>query len=127
METKNRVELVGHVGRDPELLQLESGTKLAKFSLATNELFKNTRDEWVDHTTWHRIVAWGKMADWVMATVSKGIKLEVVGTIKTNTFTTAEGVKKYFTDIRCDEFKIVEQSEAVTEDENKDPKESKAS
>lgn len=127
MDTKNRVELVGHVGRDPELLLLESGTKLAKFSLATNELFKNTRDEWVDHTTWHRIVAWGKMADWVMATVSKGTKLEVVGSIKTNTYTTQEGVKKYFTDIRCDEFKIVEQTENESEDEVPDSKKPQAS
>lgn len=107
MESKNRVELIGHVGGTPEILNLESGKKLVKFSIATNEIFQNSQGEWVNDTTWHRIVAWEKMADLIGENVEKGQKVELVGKIKTRSFVAPDGIRRYYTDIRCDEFKLL--------------------
>lgn len=111
METKNRVELIGHVGGTPEILTLESGKKLMKFSIATNEIYQNSQGEWINDTTWHRIVAWDKMADLIGEQVTKGQKMELVGTIKTRSFVAPDGIRRYYTDIRCDEFKLLEKAE----------------
>lgn len=107
METKNRVELIGHVGGNPEIVHLESGKKLVKFSIATNEIFQNSQGEWINDTTWHRIVAWEKMADLIGELVGKGQKIELIGKIKTRNFVAPDGIKRYYTDIRCDEFKLL--------------------
>ena len=59
---KNKVQLIGHLGNNPEIITLESGKKLAKFSLATNETYKNSSGQKVTDTQWHYIVAWNKTA-----------------------------------------------------------------
>ena len=60
---KNKVQLIGNLGNDPEIVMLENGSKLAKFSIATNETYKNASGEKVTDTQWHNIVAWGKLAE----------------------------------------------------------------
>ena len=60
---KNKVQLIGHLGQDPEIVNLEGGNKLAKFSIATTDSYKNANGEKVDDTQWHNIVAWGKTAE----------------------------------------------------------------
>lgn len=107
MDTTNRVELIGYVGRDPEIVNLENGKKLAKFALATNEFYQNSGGEWITNTTWHRIVAWGHLADLIENLISKGQKMQIIGKIKTNVFEATDGTKKYYTDIRCDEFRLM--------------------
>ena len=57
---KNKVQLIGNVGNEPEITNLESGKKVAKFSIATNEFYKNSKGEKEQDTQWHNIVAWGK-------------------------------------------------------------------
>ena len=60
---RNKIQLIGNLGNDPEIVILENGTKLAKFSIATNESYKNAKGEKVTDTQWHNIVIWGKQAE----------------------------------------------------------------
>ena len=60
---RNKVQFIGNLGNDPEMVNLDSGKKLAKFSLATNETYTNAHGERITNTDWHNIVAWGKTAD----------------------------------------------------------------
>ena len=74
---KNRVQLIGHLGMDPEIKTLESGKKLAKFSLATNDFYKNAKGEKVEETEWHNIIAWNKTAELVENFLAKGKEVAI--------------------------------------------------
>jgi single-strand DNA-binding protein len=100
---KNKVQLIGHLGQDPEITTLENGNKLAKFSMATSESYKNAQGEKVDDTQWHNIVAWGKTAEIVESYLSKGKQVAVEGKLTHRSYETKEGEKRYITEIRCNE------------------------
>jgi len=100
---KNRVQLIGNLGQDPEIVTLESGSKLAKFSLATSDYYKNAEGEKVEDTQWHNIVAWGKTAEIVESYLTKGKQVAIEGKLIHRTYETKEGEKKYFTEIKCNE------------------------
>ena len=100
---KNRVQLIGRVGQDPEIVNLECGRKLAKFSIATNENYTNTKGEKVENTDWHRIVAWGKTADIIGQYVNKGKEIAVEGKLTTRSWEDKEGKKHYVTEVVCNE------------------------
>lgn len=100
---RNRVQLIGRVGQDPEIINLESGKKVAKFSLATNENFTNTKGEKVENTDWHNIVAWGKTAEIIEKFVNKGKEIAVDGKISTRSWEDKDGNKRYITEIICSE------------------------
>ena len=76
---RNKVQLIGNLGNDPEIIMLENGTKLAKFSIATNESYKNAKGEKVTDTQWHNIVAWGKLAEITEGFLSKGKEVMIEG------------------------------------------------
>lgn len=96
----NKVILVGNVGRAPELKALPSGTHLAQFTLATNEpRFKDQNGE--PHTEWHKIVAWGKLAELCDQYVNKGRQLYIEGRIRTRSWE-QDGQKKWFTEVHAD-------------------------
>ena len=76
---KNRVQLIGNLGNDPEIVNLDGGSKLAKFSIATSESYKNAQGEKVEETQWHNIVAWGKTAEIVENYLAKGKQVAVDG------------------------------------------------
>jgi single-strand DNA-binding protein len=96
----NKVILVGNVGKDPEVRYSPSGTPVAKFSLATNERFKDRNDEWQERTEWHSIVAWQRLAEIVGEYVSKGSKLYVEGKIQTSSWEDRQsGERKYRTEV----------------------------
>lgn len=100
---KNKVQLIGNLGQDPEIVTMENGTKLAKFSLATTESYKNAKGEKVDDTQWHNIVAWGKTAEIVENYLLKGKQVAVEGKLTHRSYETKEGDKRYITEIRCNE------------------------
>ncbi|KAA2218942.1 MULTISPECIES: single-stranded DNA-binding protein [Maribacter] len=100
---KNKVQLIGNLGQDPEIVTMENGTKLAKFSLATTESYKNAKGEKVDDTQWHNIVAWGKTAEIVENYLTKGKQVAVEGKLTHRSYETKEGDKRYITEIRCNE------------------------
>lgn len=98
----NKVILVGNTGRDPEVKYLDNGVALAKFTLATNERYKNKNGENVKNTEWHNIVLWNKLAEIAEKYVNKGDMLYIEGKIRTRSYDDKEGNKKYFTEIRGD-------------------------
>ena len=99
---RNKVQLIGNLGNDPEIIALESGRKLAKFSLATNESYKDVNGEKQTKTDWHNIVAWGKTAEIIEKYVTKG-KEVAVGKLTTRNYETKEGEKRYITEVVCNE------------------------
>lgn len=95
----NKVILVGNLGKDPEIRVIESGRKVANFSLATTETYKDKNGERVDQTEWHNIVFWGPIADVIEKYLKKGSRIYVEGKIRTRSYDDKEGVKKYITEI----------------------------
>ena len=108
---RNRVQLIGNPGMDPEIKNLDNGNKLAKFSLATNEQYKNAKGEKVTDTQWHNIVAWGKAAELVEKFVRKGKEIGVEGKLTTRSYETKEGEKRYVTEVVLNEFLLLQNKE----------------
>lgn len=100
---RNKVQLIGNLGQDPEVVNLDGGSKLAKFSIATNETYKNTKGERITETQWHNIVVWGKLADVVEKFLIKGSEVAVEGKLIHRTYETKEGEKRYVSEIKCNE------------------------
>ena len=100
---RNRVQLIGNLGADPEIVNMESGTKLARFSLATNDTYQNSQGEKVTDTQWHNVVAWGKTAEIVEKYLVKGKEVAVEGKLVNRSFENSEGVQRYVTEVRCNE------------------------
>ncbi|MGB2685509.1 MAG: single-stranded DNA-binding protein, partial [Olleya sp.] len=96
-------QLIGNLGQDPEIINLESGKKLARFTLATNESYKNTKGEKITDTQWHQIVAWGKTADIIEKYVVKGKEVAIDGKLTTRTWEDKDGMKRYTTEVVCNE------------------------
>src|SRR5437016_1100735 len=96
----NKVILVGNLGKDPEVKYTPTGVPVAKFSLATNERFKDKGGEWQDRTEWHSIVAWQRLAEIVGEYVKKGSKVYIEGRLQTSSWEDKQsGEKKYRTEI----------------------------
>ena len=100
---RNSVQLIGNLGQDPEIVNLESGNKLAKFSIATTDSYNNSKGEKIEDTQWHNIVAWGKTADIVENYLVKGKQVAIVGKLMHRSYETKEGEKRYITEIKCNE------------------------
>lgn len=96
----NKVILIGNLGKDPEVKYTPSGTPVAKFSLATNEKYKDKGGEWQERTEWHNIVAWQRLAEIIGEYVKKGSKLYIEGRLQTSSWEDKQsGEKKYRTEI----------------------------
>jgi single-strand DNA-binding protein len=100
---KNKVQLIGNLGQDPEVVNLDSGNKLAKFSIATNETYRNSKGEKVTDTQWHNIVVWGKLAEVVEKFLIKGSEVAVEGKLIHRSYETKEGEKRFVSEIKCNE------------------------
>jgi single-strand DNA-binding protein len=98
----NRVILIGNLGKDPEIRNLEGGVKKASFSLATSETYKGKNGEKVDQTEWHNIVLWRGLAEVAESYLKKGNTIFVEGKIKTRDYTDKDGNKRYITEIVAD-------------------------
>jgi len=100
---KNKVQLIGHLGKTPEIKALEGGKKMAKFTMATNDSYRNAKGEKVEETQWHNIVAWGKLAGIAEKYLTKGKEIAIEGKLITRPYNDKEGNKKYFTEIWANE------------------------
>lgn len=98
---KNKAELIGNVGKDPEVLNFDGGSKKATLSLATTERYKNKQGERKESTQWHNIVAWGKTAEQIEKYVKKGDKIGVEGVIKYRKYQDREGNERQITEIEA--------------------------
>jgi len=100
---RNKVQLIGNLGNNPEIITLESGKKLAKLSLATNESYKNAQGEKITNTEWHNLIAWGKTADIIEQYVKKGAEIAIEGKLTNRSYDDKEGTKKYITEVVVNE------------------------
>ena len=102
----NKVILVGHLGKDPEIRHLEGGVAVASFPLATSETF-NKDGRKVEQTEWHNIVMWRGLADVAAKFLQKGKLVYIEGKIRTRSFEDKEGIKKYTTEIVAENFTML--------------------
>ncbi|MBL0745144.1 single-stranded DNA-binding protein [Chryseolinea lacunae] len=100
---RNRVTLIGRLGRDPEVRVFDSGTKKVSFSLATDDAYKNDKGEKVKETQWHNLVVWGKLADVAEKYLKKGQEIAVEGKLVHREYENASGEKRYITEITVGE------------------------
>ena len=100
---RNRVQLIGNLGSKPEVKSTESGKKLAQFSIATNESYRNSKGEKVTETQWHRVVAWGKLADIAEKYLDKGKEVAIEGKLVNRSYNGKDGSKKYISEIQLNE------------------------
>ncbi len=98
----NKVILLGNLGKDPEIRTLESGAKLARIAIATNEYFKNKSGETIERTEWHNIVLWYQKAEWAEKYYRKGNQVYVEGRLRTRQWDDKEGNRRYMTEIVAD-------------------------
>ncbi len=103
----NKVILIGNLGRDPEIRTLESGAKVANFSLATTESYKAKDGSRVDTTEWHNIVLWRGLAGIAERFLKKGDSIYLEGKIRTRSWEDENGVKKYRTEIYGDQMTML--------------------
>jgi len=96
---RNRVQLIGHLGQDPETGESQAGTKFVRFSIATNESYKNDKGEKTEDTQWHNVTAWGKTAEIVENHCSKGDHVAIEAKLKHRDYDREDGTKVYVTDI----------------------------
>ena len=96
---KNTVQLIGHVGQDPEIKNLDGGKKLANFTIATNDSYKNDKGEKVEQTEWHKLVAWGKTAEIIEKYVIKGKEIAIEGKLTHRSYDDKNGEKRYVTEV----------------------------
>ena len=104
---KNKVLLIGHVGNKPETRTFESSKKLVRFSVATNETYRNAKGEKTTETQWHNLVAFGKLADIAAKFLEKGTEVALEGKLVNRQYTDKEGVKRHITEIHISELLLL--------------------
>lgn len=102
----NKVILVGHLGKDPEVRSLEGGVSVTSFPLATSETY-NKDGRKVEQTEWHNIVMWRGLADMAAKFLQKGKLVYIEGKLRTRSFEDKEGVKKYTTEVVAENFTML--------------------
>ncbi|WP_439505187.1 single-stranded DNA-binding protein [Sediminibacterium sp.] len=104
---KNKVQLIGNLGQDPEIKSIGEDKKVAHLSVATNENYKNAKGEKVTETQWHNVVAWGKLADIAEKYLVKGTEVVIEGKLINRNYTDKQGVKRYATEVQANELLIL--------------------
>ena len=104
---KNKVQLIGNLGAQPEIKSTDSGKKFARFNIATNENYRNTQGEKVTETTWHNMVAWGKVADIAEKYLQKGTEVVIEGKLISRSYNDKTGAKKYVTEVQVNELLLL--------------------
>lgn len=104
---RNKVTLIGRLGQDPEVKVLDSGKKLAKFSLATSETYKSSKGEKTESTEWHNIVVWDNLAGIVEQYTKKGSQIALEGKLTSRSYE-KEGVKHNYTEIVCNDLVLLD-------------------
>jgi single-strand DNA-binding protein len=104
MASLNKVQLIGHLGRDPEIRYMPSGDAVASIAVATTDKWRDKQSgEQKEATEWHRVSAFGKLAEIMGEYLKKGSQVYIEGSLRTRKYTDKDGVEKYATDIRADQ------------------------
>lgn len=96
---KNRVQLIGHVGQEPEVKTFDGGKKVANITIATNDYYTNDKGEKVENTEWHKVVAWGKTAEIIEKYVTKGKEIAIDGKLTHRNYDDKDGTKRYVSEV----------------------------
>jgi single-strand DNA-binding protein len=110
---RNKVQLIGNLGMNPEVKTLDGGKKLAKMSIATNESYKNAKGERVTETQWHNLIAWGKTAEIIEKYLTKGSEVAIEGKLINRNYIDKEGVKRYITEILVNDLLLLGRNKGV--------------
>lgn len=108
---RNQVQLIGHLGADPEIKSLSSGTKVARFSLATSDNYKDKDGKKIEDTQWHKIIAWNGSATFADKYLKKGMELLVSGKLVYGNYEDKDGIKRYTTEIVSHDMLILSKKE----------------
>lgn len=100
---RNKVQLIGNAGNDPEIKTFDGGKKVANLIIATNESYRNEKGEKVEQTEWHRIVAWGKTAELIEKYVVKGKEIGIEGKLTHRSYDNKNGEKRYISEVLANE------------------------
>jgi len=100
---RNKVQLIGNLGQLPEIRTTESGKKMARFSIATNDTYRSASGERITETLWHNVIAWGKLAEISEKYLTKGREVAVSGKLVHRTYTDKGGVKHKVTEVVLNE------------------------
>lgn len=101
MSSLNKAQVIGRLGQDPEVRFTNSDTCVANLSIATSEKYKDKQGEWVENTEWHRVVAWGRLAEICQEYLKKGSQVYIEGPIQTKKWEDKEGRERYTTEIKA--------------------------
>ncbi|MBK6341854.1 MAG: single-stranded DNA-binding protein [Flavobacteriales bacterium] len=104
---KNKVQLVGRIGKDPELKTVGSGLAMLRMSIATNERFKAADGEWKDDTQWHPVVAWGKQAERLASSLRKGSGIVLEGRLMHRSYEAKDGSKRMSTEVVLSDYQLL--------------------
>ncbi|RIV31549.1 single-stranded DNA-binding protein [Flagellimonas lutimaris] len=104
---RNKVQLIGNVGQDPVITNLDGGKRVARITLATNEHYKNKDGERVTNTEWHTVIGWGKLADIIEGFVAKGKEIAIEGKLTSRSYEDKEGNKRYVTEVIASEILLL--------------------
>ena len=115
---KNSIQLIGNLGRDPEITKTSAGAKVGNVSLATHESYKDKDGERVEQTQWHNLVAWGDLAEYMQNNLRKGSYIGIRGKLRYRKYNNKEGQQQVRTEILVQEFmepdaETVEKSEGL--------------
>jgi single-strand DNA-binding protein len=116
----NKVILIGNLGKDPEFRKLESGASVARFSVATNENYKDKNGDWQSQTEWHDVVAWRNLAEKAESTLKKGATVYVEGKLSTRSWEDSEGNKKRTTEVVASYLRNLSKKEGGIEEQPMD-------
>jgi single-strand DNA-binding protein len=108
----NKVILIGNLGRDPEVRYLEGNVAVARFSVATNESYKDKKGEWQTVTEWHDVVAWRNLAERAEKQLKKGSQVFVEGKLTHRKYQDKEGVDRYVTEVVANSFRVLDRRDS---------------
>jgi len=111
-DLRNRVQLIGNLGMDPEVKNLEGGRTMTKFSLATSQSYQNAQGDKVKDTQWHNLVIWGKLGETAGKYLKKGSEIAAEGKIVYRSYESKEGQTKYITEIVVSDFLMMSKKKA---------------
>ncbi len=111
MSEKNKVQLIGHLGSNPEIKTFDGNKKRARISIATKDTYVNARGERMEDNQWHNVIAWGKTAETAEKLFSKGMEVMIDGRLVNRSYVDKDGNKKYITEVVANDLRIVSTTE----------------
>ena len=104
---QNKVQLIGNLGNNPDVRDTESGKKMARVSIATNENYRNAKGETVKETQWHNAIAWGKNAEVIEKYLTKGSQVAIEGKLVNRNYVDKDGIKRYTTEVQVNDILLL--------------------